>query len=519
MNSTGLRWKLWLFPLLGYLSMILLEFKALAQSDKSAANSYSWKLVKVIDFENHEGWRRPESDYWQCKTQYSRGEFTATVFNTTDNFKYGARVIWSSPPLVMKPGQKIELKADLAEVANTHHWNTSNASANADFAPLDRGWGSRGNVKFLTADGVGDISINGAHRATASDTFSAVSPDGKEGDKIALRLGFYMGASMGTSYVYEWVSGDLLDITGVWEHGTNGETWSFTPNPDGTYTALERGYGNARGSATVSGNKIHIDFKTSEGVSGEYDIVVDAAGQTGRGTWISDLPDSGSRTFRKTTPIATSAPSQPTGPADPNAFTIRVGEHRLKQGETAAVAIEILNPGEVSNLNVVLEFDTNVVRVQSKPTIGKVAGQRLFEANYSESGSIRLGIAGSVGITQAGTLASVSFVASGTPGSRTPIKVQVTNANRVDGQPMEPKVISGSITIVAMDMKPPAIQPPTSLPPNTPPDRPLAAEDALKALRMSVRLLPEDLGLDVDGNGQVTSNDARVILKRVTQRE
>jgi hypothetical protein len=497
-----------------------LESSAITQSDKSKTDTYSWKLVKVIDFENQAGWTMPESENWQFKAQYARGDFTVTVFNKADkSFKYGARAIWSSPPLVMKPGQKIALTANLAETENTHHSNSSGALASADLAPPDHGWGSRGDVKFLTADGEEGVSINGAHQASASDTFSAVAPVGKEGDQFALRLSFYMGAIMGTSYVYEWVPGDLLDVTGVWQHGTGDETWTFTPNPDGTYIAVETGFGNARGKATVSGNKIHIDYQTPEGVSGEYDIVVDADGQTGRGTWTSDLPDSGSRTFTKQTLIATNTPSQPTAPADSNAFTIRVGEHRLKQGETAAIAVEVLNPGEVSNLNVVLEFDSNVVQVQAKPTIGQVAGQRLFEANYSQSGSIRLGFAGSARITQEGTLAIVPFVASGTPGSSTPIKVQVTQANRADGQRMEPQVISGSIAIVAVDVKPPAIQPSTTLPPITPPASPLTTEDALKALRMSVKLLPEDLRLDVDKNGQVTSNDARIILKRVTKRE
>ena len=38
--------------------------------------------------------------------------------------------------------------------------------------------------------------------------------------------------------------------------------------------------------------------------------------------------------------------------------------------------------------------------------------------------------------------------------------------------------------------------------------------DALAALKISVKLLPEDLNLDMDGNGKVTAADARLILKQ-----
>jgi len=38
--------------------------------------------------------------------------------------------------------------------------------------------------------------------------------------------------------------------------------------------------------------------------------------------------------------------------------------------------------------------------------------------------------------------------------------------------------------------------------------------DALAALKMSVKELPEDLNLDMDGNGKVTAADARLILKK-----
>ena len=42
--------------------------------------------------------------------------------------------------------------------------------------------------------------------------------------------------------------------------------------------------------------------------------------------------------------------------------------------------------------------------------------------------------------------------------------------------------------------------------------------DAMKALQMSIRLLAPDGRYDVDKNGQITDNDARLILNAVVGR-
>ena len=52
------------------------------------------------------------------------------------------------------------------------------------------------------------------------------------------------------------------------------------------------------------------------------------------------------------------------------------------------------------------------------------------------------------------------------------------------------------------------------VPPVVPPTKPWTTADALQALQMSVKLLTEDNRLDLDKDGQVTSNDARLILQQ-----
>lgn len=299
-------------------------------------------------------------------------------------------------------------------------------------------------------------------------------------------------------------------IVGVWQHGDGGETWTFIPNADGTFKAVEQGFGNARGTATVSENKIHIDYTCPDGTSGEYDIVLAPDKRTGRGQWTSDLPDSGIRNFTKLGGTATD--NAPPPAVDPDRLTLLVTDYDLQAGETRWLPVEIRNPSNVSNLNLQVEFDANVVLVQGKPRVGTAAGQRLFETNFSEPGLVRLGWAGPVGIPQDGVVAEIPVTAVGQPGARTSIQLRVTDANGADGQALSAQTQSGSVTILAPT--PPADEVGQPAPPVVPPTTPWTTVDALQALQMSVKLLTEDNRLDLDKDGQVTSNDARLILQQ-----
>ena len=46
-------------------------------------------------------------------------------------------------------------------------------------------------------------------------------------------------------------------------------------------------------------------------------------------------------------------------------------------------------------------------------------------------------------------------------------------------------------------------------------DGQLTIADAICALKMSVGLMPTDMNLDITGDGQVTSGDARAIVQRI----
>jgi hypothetical protein len=84
------------------------------------------------------------------------------------------------------------------------------------------------------------------------------------------------------------------DISGVWKHGPSGENWTFTPNNEGTYRAVEKGFGNARGTAVLIGNRLVIIYATlDKAVTGFYDLALSENGQVAEGQYRDSRPASG----------------------------------------------------------------------------------------------------------------------------------------------------------------------------------------------------------------------------------
>jgi len=190
-------------------------------------------------------------------------------------------------------------------------------------------------------------------------------------------------------------------------------------------------------------------------------------------------------------------------PANTTKFTIQAGVRRAKPGEIVRVPVYLLNPSGVANVNTTVSYTSAVAAAEGKPIRGNVLGNALFEANAAESGIARVGFAGSKPVTDSGILAHISFKALGKPGDQTILKVVVTTANATDGKPMIADTIDGAVWIVGENGK---------IPGDHDGDGVITAGDALSALKMSVKLLEEDKDLDMDKDGNVTSNDARMIL-------
>ena len=325
-----------------------------------------------------------------------------------------------------------------------------------------------------------------------------------------------------------------IDISGKWTHGDPygaTATWTFTPKGPGEYEAVEKGFDNARGTAKVRGKKIYIDWvgtaKDGKQRKGLTVIDIDSTNKSGGGFWIGDAGEGGVRIWTSTPakpigtttstppdkPIETPPTTPPSGiptaspePANVKGFTIQAGQREGKPGETVMVPIYLLNPDGLANLNILVNYSPTIAQAAGKVARGNVLGNCLFEANVSESGQARIGIAGNKPLSDSGILAHVPFKITGRPGERTDLQINVSTANRVDGMTLRAETIKGYIYILDES---------GGVPGDSDGDKILTAGDALAALKMSVKLLPEKKSSDVDGDGKVTSNDARLILQKV----
>jgi hypothetical protein len=199
-------------------------------------------------------------------------------------------------------------------------------------------------------------------------------------------------------------------------------------------------------------------------------------------------------------------------PESPTAagFTVEASKRSVPRGGTVTVPVSLKNVDALANMNVDIHYDPAVVRPARDVAKGSFIPQALFEANARDRGVIRLGFAQSRDLTGTGTMAQLPFEAVGQPGARTALRLEVTMASPAAGGRVTPaQLIHGEIVI---------INPEGRVPGDTTGTGDLTALDAMNALKMSVRLLPEDLVADLDGDRQVTARDATLILQRVVGR-
>lgn len=345
-----------------------------------------------------------------------------------------------------------------------------------------------------------------------------------------------------------------IDVSGKWLHGDENAVLTFTPTGvAGEYKVVEKGYDNITGTAKVKGNKIYIDWVTTTAKDGKQKkgvsvIEIKPDGTHGEGWSVGEGGVGGERwtafpgttakpigsapgttgtpgTSVATTPVpttpggttssgspppdkgtATGTPTTTPEPASVTGFTIQAGRREGKAGEIVNVPLYLLNPDGVANLNVLVSYAPSVALAEGKIGRGNVLGNALFEANPAEPGQARIGLAGSKPLSDSGILAQIPFKITGKPGDLAELQVSVSTANRVDGSAVRAETIAGAILVLDET---------GGVPGDSDGDKTITAGDALAALRMSVKLLPEKKTSDVDGDGKVTSNDARMILQKV----
>ncbi len=189
-------------------------------------------------------------------------------------------------------------------------------------------------------------------------------------------------------------------------------------------------------------------------------------------------------------------------------MTVQAGTRTVKTGDTVSVPIWLIRGQGLGNLNLNLTYDAAVAQATGAFAKGNLLDQAMFEANPRDRGIVRIGFAQNKDLAGpvTGTLAQITFTATGQPGTSTPLRVEVTTAGSASGGKPGVAVIHGEIRVVGPD---------GVVIGDSDRDGKLTARDAQNALKMSVKLLPVDMICDMDKDGQVTSTDARLILQKV----
>lgn len=181
-------------------------------------------------------------------------------------------------------------------------------------------------------------------------------------------------------------------------------------------------------------------------------------------------------------------------------------ESRSKpKGSTARIPVSLCGAERLGDLNATIAYAPDVIRATGFLR-GAFLGNAIFDANLAPQGTIRLGMADNEGLSGDGYLTYLDFDVVGEPGSKTPLRGQVTTANRADtDQPVQVLVRDGFFTVIGVGMRC-----------DWDGDGRLTTRDVLAALKMSIGKMPEDLVLDCNRDGRVTAEDARWILQAAT---
>ena len=160
-------------------------------------------------------------------------------------------------------------------------------------------------------------------------------------------------------------------------------------------------------------------------------------------------------------------------------------------------------------MNIALGYDVSLIEPVGDVQRGPILDGFLFKSNAKERQVIYIGFARSSGVSGTGTLATIPFRLVGRAGASATVSVQVTTANQPDRSVPVIDVIHGGILI--LDEK-------GQTPGDVTGDDVVDELDASFALEMSVKLRPENLVVDMDKDGKVTSLDAMIILQSIRVR-
>ena len=131
-------------------------------------------------------------------------------------------------------------------------------------------------------------------------------------------------------------------------------------------------------------------------------------------------------------------------------------------------------------------------------------GSRITEASFSfdadNLGEVRFGFASTKGAVPGGTAAVVEFQVVGSPGTVSPITLSDALVNHNATGPLNMELVGADFKVGPRIIG------------DADGDSNVTALDALQVLKMAANLQKVDLSLDVNNDGKITIDDARIIL-------
>lgn len=210
----------------------------------------------------------------------------------------------------------------------------------------------------------------------------------------------------------------------------------------------------------------------------------------------STIPATSTNTATTTTTTTTTAVTATPAPAG----TTLIAESRTTaQGNTVQVPVYFQNASNVGSLGFKLNYNPAIVQV-IKVSKGSLMSPATFTSNV-QSDYIIFGFATPQNISGTGSAAIVEFKAIGGAGTKSPLTLSEILATSSSGSTVSVNASNGELSIGQKQVG------------DGNGDGKISVLDALLALKMYVQLLPVDLILDVNKDGRITPEDARLIVQ------
>jgi len=200
-------------------------------------------------------------------------------------------------------------------------------------------------------------------------------------------------------------------------------------------------------------------------------------------------------------PTSITSTTSTTTPTSIPAGTALIAESRTAApGSTIQVPVNFQNAQNVGSLGFKLDYNPSVVQVV-KVSKGSLMSPATFTSNVQPD-YIIFGFAMPQSISGTGSAAVVEFQALGAEGSKSPLTLTEIMATGSSGAALSVNSVNGELSIGQKQIG------------DANGDGKLSVLDALIALKMYVQLLPLDLVADINKDGRVTPEDARLILEK-----